>query len=182
MPCGRPAHHLRQQPERPSQASVWPLSCLQRAAANGRDFLFAVSADSSHSSRRALNGRSSRRRAQRPDPELTAGAERSGHPRCILSEMTVLRWLKIGAMRTFKLLQQTTDAFDLSYRRVEYMHLRILDDHANQPVAPLSRCTEATLYSPALRSHSIKHTRVSVASSVSMLRNDGSRNSSPISS
>jgi len=37
-------------------------------SASGRDFLFMVNADSSHSARRGLSGRSSRRRAQRLRP------------------------------------------------------------------------------------------------------------------
>ena len=45
-----------------------PYSRLSSAPAFGRDFLFMVNADSSHSARRGLSGRSSRRRAQRLHP------------------------------------------------------------------------------------------------------------------
>ena len=43
-----------------------------RTAGHGRDFLFAVNADSSLATRRELNGRSSKRRAQHRDPKRSA--------------------------------------------------------------------------------------------------------------
>ena len=51
-----------------------PRSCPWPASGNGRDFLFAVSADSCHSTRQRLNGWSSSRRAQRFDPLLAFSA------------------------------------------------------------------------------------------------------------
>ena len=45
--------------------------CRQRTTADGRDYQFAVYADSSQSICRALNGRSSKWRPQHPDPPAT---------------------------------------------------------------------------------------------------------------